>query len=63
MTGRGPDERMRPGEVAAVFKVTVKTVTRWADAGKLSSVRTLGGERRYLRSEVMALLRSQGGTR
>lgn len=47
---------MTPAEVAELFRVDPKTVTRWADSGKLSAVRTLGGHRRYLRSEVEALL-------
>ncbi len=34
-----------------------KTVTRWAKAGKLSSIRTLGGHRRYRETEVRQLLR------
>lgn len=48
---------MTPGEVAAVFRVDPKTVTRWAQAGKLSSVRTLGGHRRFHREEVEKLLK------
>ncbi|MFC5184404.1 BldC family transcriptional regulator [Actinomadura harenae] len=47
---------MTPAEVAAAFRVDPKTVTRWATAGKLSSVRTVGGHRRYRESEVRALL-------
>ncbi|MGH3497341.1 MAG: BldC family transcriptional regulator [Nocardioidaceae bacterium] len=47
---------LTPGEVAAMFRVDPKTVTRWAKAGKLSSIRTLGGHRRYRESEVRALL-------
>lgn len=47
---------LTPSEVAAMFRVDPKTVTRWAKAGKLQSVRTLGGHRRYLASEVRALL-------
>jgi excisionase family DNA binding protein len=31
-------------------------VTRWAKAGKLTSIRTLGGHRRYRKAEVDALL-------
>ena len=57
---------LKPGEVAALFNVDPKTVSSWADAGKLSVVRTLGGHRRYLESEVLALRRSQlprSGTR
>lgn len=48
---------LTPAEVAAMFKVDPKTVTRWAKNGKLSSIRTLGGHRRYKESEVKALLR------
>jgi excisionase family DNA binding protein len=53
----GADERLlTPAEVAALFRVDPKTVTRWAKAGKLSSIRTLGGHRRYWESEVRRLL-------
>ena len=55
-----PRERLlTPGEVAALFRVDPKTVTRWAKAGKLTSIRTLGGHRRYKESEVRGLL--EGG--
>lgn len=47
---------LTPAEVASVFRVDPKTVTRWAKAGKLTSIRTLGGHRRYLAHEVRALL-------
>lgn len=50
------DRLLTPAEVAALFRVDPKTVTRWADAGKLSSIRTLGGHRRYVATEVMDLL-------
>ena len=43
-------------EVAKMFRVDPKTVTRWAKAGKLTPIRTIGGHRRYRRSEVQALL-------
>lgn len=39
-----------------MFRVDPKTVTRWAKAGKLSAIRTLGGHRRYRESEVKELL-------
>jgi excisionase family DNA binding protein len=39
-----------------MFRVDPKTVTRWAKAGKLSSIRTLGGHRRYRETEVRKLL-------
>ena len=47
---------LTPAEVAAMFRVDPKTVTRWAKAGKLSSIRTLGGHRRYRESEIRGLL-------
>lgn len=51
-----PDALLTPAEVAALFRVDPKTVTRWAQAGKISSVKTLGGHRRYRESEVYELL-------
>jgi excisionase family DNA binding protein len=47
---------LTPAEVAALFRVDPKTVTRWAKAGKLTSLRTLGGHRRYRESEIRKLL-------
>ncbi|MFZ2178875.1 MAG: BldC family transcriptional regulator [Rhodococcus sp. (in: high G+C Gram-positive bacteria)] len=49
---------MTPGQVAALFHVDPKTVTRWAHAGRLGSLRTPGGHRRFREAEVMQLLRS-----
>jgi len=43
---------LTPREVAELFGVDPKTVTRWAKAGKLTSIRTLGGHRRFRKSEV-----------
>ena len=53
---------LTPAEVAAMFRVDPKTVTRWAKDGKLTSVRTLGGHRRYPEAEVRALLDQISGT-
>jgi excisionase family DNA binding protein len=47
---------LTPSEVATLFRVDPKTVTRWAKAGKLTSIRTLGGHRRYRETEVRSLL-------
>lgn len=52
----GPETLLTPAEVASLFHVDPKTVTRWAQSGKLSSIRTLGGHRRYRASEVYGLL-------
>lgn len=49
-------ELLTPAEVAKMFHVDPKTVTRWAQAGKLTYMRTLGGHRRYRRDEVVDLL-------
>lgn len=57
--GTETEALLTPAEVAAMFRVDPKTVTRWAKAGKLSSIRTLGGHRRYRESEVKALLTGQ----
>jgi excisionase family DNA binding protein len=49
-------ELMTPAEVGALFRVDPKTVTRWAQQGKLRSIRTLGGHRRYAAADVQAFL-------
>lgn len=52
-----PDNRLlTPAEVAALFRVDPKTVTRWAQQGKLHSIRTLGGHRRYSEAEIQSFL-------
>lgn len=56
MTAPITDQLLTPGEVAVMFRVDPKTVTRWAQAGKLSAVRTLGGHRRFHEAEVRELL-------
>jgi excisionase family DNA binding protein len=53
-----PERLLTPAEVATMFRVDPKTVTRWARDGRLTAIRTLGGHRRYLESEVLALLRA-----
>ena len=50
------EKLLTPAEVASLFRVDPKTVTCWAKAGKLNSIRTLGGHRRYREAEVRALL-------
>lgn len=47
-----PDTLLTPAEVAALFRVNPKTVTRWARAGKITAIRTLGGHRRFRASEI-----------
>jgi excisionase family DNA binding protein len=55
----GRDRLLTPGEVAQLFRVDPKTVTRWAAAGRIGSIRTPGGHRRFRESEVRALLRGE----
>ena len=57
-----PDALLTPSEVAAMFRVNPKTVTRWARAGKISAVRTLGGHRRFRASEIRRFLEEVQGT-
>ena len=51
-----PEQLLTPSEVAAMFRVNPKTVTRWARAGKISAIRTLGGHRRFRASEIRKFL-------
>jgi excisionase family DNA binding protein len=57
--GDGGDPLYTPAEVAVIFRVDPKTVTRWAAAGRITSTRTPGGHRRYRKSEVDRLLRDR----
>lgn len=53
------DELMTPGEVARLFKVDPKTVTRWAHSGKLASITTPGGHKRFWKSNIYKLLEAE----
>ncbi|HXF83654.1 MAG TPA: helix-turn-helix domain-containing protein [bacterium] len=46
-------------EVAAIFGVSPHTVYRWAREGRLPSVMTLGGRRRYPAEEIYRLAQLQ----
>ncbi len=54
-----PDDLLTPAEVAGLFRVSPKTVTRWEQTGKLTAVRTLGGHRRFPANQILLALRSQ----
>lgn len=56
-TSTAPETLYTPAEVASLFRVDPKTVTRWAKQGRLTPIRTLGGHRRYRASEVEQLLK------
>ncbi|WP_297645481.1 BldC family transcriptional regulator [Pseudonocardia sp.] len=56
MPSSGNERLLTPGEVATLFRVDPKTVTRWASAGRIGSIRTPGGHRRFRESEVRSML-------
>jgi excisionase family DNA binding protein len=43
---------LTPTEVSLIFGVDPKTVTRWAQSGRIHATRTLGGHRRFPRQDV-----------
>lgn len=49
-----PGALLTPSEVAAIYRVDPKTVTRWAAAGKMKAIKTKGGHRRFQVSEILA---------
>ncbi|WP_166344981.1 BldC family transcriptional regulator [Phytoactinopolyspora limicola] len=61
MTREEYEELLTTGEVARLFRVDVRTVTKWAKTGKLTSIRTPGGHRRFRKAEVMRLRNGEGG--
>ncbi|MBO0715304.1 MAG: helix-turn-helix domain-containing protein [Acidimicrobiales bacterium] len=61
MADRSEDSLLTPAEVAAMFRVNRKTVTRWARAGKISAIRTPGGHHRFWASEVRRYMAEMEG--
>lgn len=59
---RALPELLTPAEVGRMFRVDPKTVGRWAAAGRLHSIRTPGGQRRFLGTEIAALLDELSGS-
>jgi excisionase family DNA binding protein len=47
---------LTPGEVARLFSVDPKTVTKWANTGRLTCIRTIGNQRRYREDAILAIL-------
>jgi excisionase family DNA binding protein len=50
------DRLLTSAEVADLYRVDPKTVMRWAAAGRIPSVLTPGGHRRFRASVIRALL-------
>ena len=46
------------GEAGKMLMVSPKTVTRWADAGRIPHAVTLGGHRRFRREDIVKIARS-----
>ncbi|MFI2705822.1 BldC family transcriptional regulator [Cellulosimicrobium composti] len=63
MTGQHEPMLLTPAEVARMFRVDPATVARWARTGQLSTVRTLGGRRRFYATEIEALMDRRTQTR
>jgi excisionase family DNA binding protein len=61
MDGNETPELLTPSEVARMMRVNPKTVTRWAKAGKLPAIKTIGGHRRFRRSDVEQAVAEAGG--
>lgn len=55
------DTYLAIGKVAATLGVSVGTVRNWDAAGKLPSVRTPGGQRRFRASDLDKILTGAGG--
>ncbi len=56
LAGMDDNALLTPGEVAELMRVDPKTVTRWAAADRISSIKTIGGHRRYKAGTLKRLL-------
>jgi excisionase family DNA binding protein len=53
---------LRTREVALLFEVSERAVTDWATKGRIPSIRTPGGHRRYPAEAVAGLLAAEGAS-
>lgn len=63
----GHTQKLRPkllrlGEGAEILGVHPETLRRWADSGKVPSVRTPGGERRFRREDIALVYGDQSAS-
>jgi len=49
-------ELLTPADVSTMLSVDPKTVSRWASDGRIASLRTPGGHRRFFKAEILALM-------
>lgn len=52
---------LTPGEVGIILRVDAKTVSRWAADGRLRSIRTPGGQRRFYEADITAIVAGAAG--
>ena len=52
---------LRLGPAAELLGVSINTLRRWSDAGKVACYRSAGGHRRFRRADIEALLRAGAG--
>jgi putative resolvase len=56
MTSYDKDEYLRPKDAANLLKVSISILKVWDASGKIKSIRTQGGHRRFLRSSLLPKL-------
>lgn len=61
MDQEADSEFLTPGEVARMLYVSPKTISRWASQNLLPCIVTLGGHRRFRRSDVEDVARRMAG--
>ncbi|WP_080733910.1 MerR family transcriptional regulator [Rhodococcoides fascians] len=54
-----PSEVIAIGEAAEILGISVKTLRNWEAKGAISAIRSPGGQRRFRRTDVDALLSPQ----
>lgn len=53
---------LTPGQVARLLHVSPKTVTRWANQGRITCIVTLGGHRRFPAADVKRVAQEMAHT-
>jgi excisionase family DNA binding protein len=56
-----PEDLLTPNDAARLLGVSADTVRNLSDAGKLPTLRTVGGRRLFYRRDVEALRKARNG--